>query len=178
MMLNPKGQKERGERGEDAQPCLGLALSSEAMVSESSLTCQGPGLEWFLSPVYGSWSVSVKDSESWRFGSKSHLKVIQASSPGFYTWGKPEAQKRCDLCTVSWFNAVSSRADLKELIVYPFGIMWLFSNLTPFPKHFYFLPRIAEVQQSYSLIKTKFPVLKSNWLRDLRSTLQKQGKFP
>lgn len=38
-------------------------------------------------------------------------------------------------------------------------------------------PVLQKPAELHSLIKTKFPVLKSNWLRDLRSTLQSKGNF-
>ena len=61
---------------------------------------------------------------------------------GVYTWGTFEAPERCDLCTICSFNAISSRADLKELIVYPFSIMWLFEILPHSPNTFISCPRL------------------------------------
>lgn len=82
------------------------------------------------------------------------------------------------LSAVSWLNAISSRADLKELIVYSFGIMWLISNPAPRPQQtFLSCPVLQKPAEPHSLIKTEFPVLKSNWLCDLRSTLQSKGNL-
>lgn len=105
---------------------------------------------------------------------------MNQTSLWFYTLGKSEVQKCCDLSAVSWLNAISSRADLKELIVYSFGIMWLISNPAPpphTPNPFLSCPVLQKPAEPHSLIKTEFPVLKSNWLCDLRSTLQSKGNL-
>lgn len=79
------------------------------------------------------WFISCKGSvsESWRFGSESSLKWKRQVS-GFThngVWGS----ERVWLVHCSCFTVIFSRANLTELLVYAFGVRWLFSHPAPDP---------------------------------------------